>query len=136
MGVLRCGVAVFGVVAVLGGAMGGAWGQEKKTTTTVTATEVEEAKEKAAAGPADSATEGVVHVGGQAIAYGAVAGTITVGATDTEDARLGADGRLLPDQGVELPAKPEDRPATARMFYTAYFKKAAAGEMRPVTFFV
>lgn len=88
------------------------------------------------AAPADSTTEGIVHVGGQAIAYRAVAGTLTVGATDAQDATLGFDGRLLPDAGVHPPDrdKPEEAPPTARMFYTAYMKKAAAGEVRPVTF--
>ncbi len=84
----------------------------------------------------DSVTEGVVHAGGQAIAYRATAGTLTVGATDSYDAMLGMDGRLLPDAGVKAPdkEKPEEAPATARMFYTYYAKKAAAGEVRPVTF--
>lgn len=129
LGVAACGVLAFATVS--------AWAQdhEKRTTTTVTSTEAEAQKSQAAgSAPADSTTEGVVHIGGQAIAYRAVAGTITVGATDTEDARLGYDGKLLPDQGVEMPPKPEDRPATARIFYAAYFKKAAPGEVRPVTF--
>src|ERR1700716_3273553 len=36
--------------------------------------------------PGDSNTEGSVTVGGQAIAYKAVAGTLTVGSTDPQDA--------------------------------------------------
>jgi carboxypeptidase C (cathepsin A) len=90
----------------------------------------------AAVPPADSTTEGSVTVGGQAIAYKAVAGTITVGATDVQDALIGLDGKMLPDTGVNAPdaAKPEDAPATARMFYAAYFKKGAPSETRPVTF--
>ena len=43
--------------------------------------------------PADSTTDGTVTVGGQAIDYRAVAGTLTVGATDTQDAMLGLDGK-------------------------------------------
>jgi carboxypeptidase C (cathepsin A) len=82
----------------------------------------------------DSTTEGSVTVGGQAIAYQAVAGTLTVGSSDAQDATLGLDGKLLPDAGVDLPPKVDDQPATARMFYTAYFKKGAAAEQRPVTF--
>ena len=84
----------------------------------------------------DSTTEGVVHVGGQAIAYQATAGILVVGATDSQDATLGLNGRLLPDAGVKPPDKdkPEEAPATARMFYTYYAKKAAPGESRPVTF--
>lgn len=86
--------------------------------------------------PVDSTTEGVVHVGGQAINYRAVAGTLTVGASDAQDATLGFDGKLLPDAGVRQPDrdKPEEAPPTARIFYTAYFKKGAPGEVRPVTF--
>ena len=96
-----------------------------------------DAKKTAEAAPAssepDSTTEGTVTVGGQAIAYRAVAGTLTVGSTDQQDATLGLDGQVLPSAEVKVPEKPEDRPATARMFYTAYFKKGAA-EHRPITF--
>ena len=47
--------------------------------------------EKAAepAGPADVTTQGQVSVGGRQIAYNAVAGTSTVGATDEQDGKLG-----------------------------------------------
>jgi len=85
---------------------------------------------------ADSVTEGTVTVGEQAIAYRAVAGTLTVGATDSQDALIGADGRQLPESGEKPldPAKPDEAPATARMFYAAYFKKGAAAESRPVMF--
>jgi carboxypeptidase C (cathepsin A) len=83
---------------------------------------------------ADSTTEGSVTVGGQAIAYRAVAGTLTVGATNSQDAMLGLDGKLLADSGEKAPEKVEDGAPTARIFYTAYFKKVAAGEVRPITF--
>ncbi|HEY1903518.1 MAG TPA: peptidase S10 [Terracidiphilus sp.] len=82
----------------------------------------------------DSTTEGTVTVGGQAIDYKAIAGTLTVGATDAEDATLGFDGKLLPDSGVKPAANPADAPATARIFYAAYFKKGSAAETRPITF--
>ena len=85
---------------------------------------------------ADSTTEGSVTVGGQAITYTAVAGTITVGSTDEQDATLDFEGNLLPDSG-EKPIdkdKPEEAEATARIFYVAYFKKDATAEQRPVTF--
>jgi carboxypeptidase C (cathepsin A) len=88
----------------------------------------------AASTQADSITEGTVTVGGQAIAYKAVAGTLTVGATNAQDARLGLDGKLLPDSGEKPADKPEDAPATARIFYSAYFKKGADAGSRPVTF--
>jgi carboxypeptidase C (cathepsin A) len=87
--------------------------------------------------PADSATDHTISVNGQAIAYQAVAGTITVGGTDQYDAMLGLDGKLLPDSGMNPldAAKPEEWPATARMFYTAYFRKVAPGDKpRPVMF--
>ncbi len=83
---------------------------------------------------ADSTTEGSVTVGGQAIAYRAVAGTLTVGATNSQDALLGLDGKLLPDSGEKAPERIEDAAPTARIFYTAYFKKVAPGEIRPITF--
>ncbi|GGG92679.1 S10 family peptidase [Silvibacterium dinghuense] len=82
----------------------------------------------------DSTTEGSVTVGGQNIAYRAVAGTITVGGTDPQDATIGFDGKPLPDSGVKLPDNPNDAPPTARMFYVAYFKKDAAAEHRPILF--
>ena len=82
----------------------------------------------------DSITEGAVTASGQAIAYKAVAGTLTVGATDAEDAALGFDGRPLADSGVKPAAGSAEAPATARMFYVAYFKKDSASESRPVTF--
>jgi len=84
--------------------------------------------------PPDSNTEGSVAVGGQVIQYRAVAGTLTVGATDVQDSALGLDGQLLPGEKIPDPAKPEEAPPTARMFYAAYFKKDAPPETRPVIF--
>jgi carboxypeptidase C (cathepsin A) len=82
----------------------------------------------------DSTTEGSVIVGGQAIAYRAIAGTITVGGTDPQDATIGFDGKPLPDANVHLPERIEDAPPTARMFYVAYFKKDATAAQRPLVF--
>ncbi len=86
---------------------------------------------------ADSTTQGAVDANGQHIVYTAVAGTITVGATDTQDAQLGMDGK--PEPGSELaisePKDPKDASPVARMFYVAYFKKDAKAEERPITFF-
>ncbi len=86
----------------------------------------------------DSTTEGTVTAGGATIAYKAVAGTITVGATDEQDAQLGPDGKPLPDTEAALAAAaskdPKDAPPVARMFYVAYFKKDANSEERPITF--
>src|SRR4029077_2936960 len=61
---------------------------------------------------ADSTTERTVTAGGQTIAYRAVAGTLTVGSNDVQDALLGPDGKALPSSGETLPEQ-----ATARMFY-------------------
>src|SRR6201997_1929953 len=87
--------------------------------------------------PTEVSSQGSVDAGGQRIAYTAVAGTLTVGATDTQDAQLGMDGK--PEPGSELalsvPKDPKDAPPTARMFYVAYFKKDAKPEERPLTFF-
>lgn len=90
-------------------------------------------KESAAAPEADSVTEGSVTVEGKAIAYRAVAGTLTVGSSDTQDAMLGLDGKYLPGSEIDLPVKPVDQPATARMYYAAYFMKDAP-KNRPITF--
>ncbi|MFP5228704.1 MAG: S10 family peptidase [Acidobacteriota bacterium] len=85
--------------------------------------------------PPDSITEGSVTIGGQAVSYRAVAGTITVGATDQQDATLAFDGSLLPDSGIKPPTDPAEAPPTARMFYVAYFKKDTSDEThRPVMF--
>jgi carboxypeptidase C (cathepsin A) len=93
--------------------------------------------EKATDTTADATTQGEVSVGGQRIAYTAIAGTITVGATDTQDAQLGLDGKPLP--GTQLaastPKDPADAPPVASMFYVAYFKKDTRSQSRPVTFF-
>ncbi len=97
------------------------------------------ATEKAAepAPPADVTTEGQVSVGGRQITYHAVAGTITVGATDDQDAQLGLDGKPLPGSQLALsaPKEPADVPPVARMFYVAYSQKDARAEDRPITFF-
>ena len=86
--------------------------------------------------PADSISENTVTIGGQKIEYRAIAGTITVGATDAYDALIGSDGQLLPDVVVNPtdPAKPEEAPARSRMFYAAYFRKGASAGSRPVMF--
>ena len=93
-----------------------------------------ETKSPAPISAPDSVTEGTVTIEGQPIAYRAVAGTLTVGSNDVQDATLGLDGEYLPDAGVDLPAKLEDQPATARIFYAAYFKKGAPSGSRPITF--
>ncbi|HVC47402.1 MAG TPA: hypothetical protein VND90_09165 [Terracidiphilus sp.] len=83
--------------------------------------------------PPDSVTEGSVTVDGKPIAYRAVAGTLTVGSTDAQDAMIGLDGHYLSDATVDTHAKPQDQPATARIFYVAYFEKNPSAH-RPITF--
>src|SRR5579863_5353451 len=54
----------------------------------------------APAPPSEVTTQGTVDAAGQHIAYSAIAGTITVGATDAQDAQLGMDGK--PEAGSQL----------------------------------
>ncbi len=93
--------------------------------------------ESVPADPPDSTTQGTVDVGGQHITYTAVAGIITVGATDADDAQLGPDGKPIPGSQLALsaPKDPADAPPLAHMFYVAYFKTGTNAEDRPVTFF-
>jgi carboxypeptidase C (cathepsin A) len=87
--------------------------------------------------PAEITTQGTVDVAGQHIAYTAAAGTLTVGATDVQDAQLGLDGKPQPGSQLALaePKEPKDATPFARMFYVAYFKKDVKAEDRPITFF-
>jgi carboxypeptidase C (cathepsin A) len=82
----------------------------------------------------DSVTEGTITVEGQSIAYKAVAGTLTVGSNDVQDANLGLDGKYLPEDSVNPPSQTAEQHATARIFYAAYFKKGAPSGARPITF--
>ncbi|MDR3751817.1 MAG: peptidase S10 [Terracidiphilus sp.] len=87
--------------------------------------------------PAAVTTQGSITVGGQHIAYNAIAGTLTVGATNVQDAQLDADGKPQPGSQLALaePKDLKDASPVARMFYVAYFKKDAKAEERPITFF-
>jgi carboxypeptidase C (cathepsin A) len=86
--------------------------------------------------PTEVTTQGTLDAGGQHIAYTAIAGTLTVGATDAQDAQLGLDGKPEPGSQLALsePKEPKDAAPVARMFYVAYFKKDAKAEDRPITF--
>lgn len=84
--------------------------------------------------PTESTTEGSLDAGGEHIAYTAVAGTITVGATAEADANLGPDGKPEPGSPASLVKDPNDALPTASIFYVAYFKKDADLETRPITF--
>jgi carboxypeptidase C (cathepsin A) len=109
--------------------------QARAAEDTPTAKPPEKAAEKTV--PVDSTSQSAIDVGGQHIAYTAVAGTITVGATDMQDSQLGLDGK--PEAGSELavsePKEAKDAAPVARMFYVAYFKKDAKADERPITFF-
>ncbi|WP_348261536.1 peptidase S10 [Telmatobacter sp. DSM 110680] len=87
--------------------------------------------------PSEATTQSTIDVGNQHIAYTSIAGTITVGATDADDAQLGMDGKPLAGSqlAISAPKEAKDAPPVARMFYVAYFKKDVKAEDRPVTFF-
>jgi carboxypeptidase C (cathepsin A) len=87
--------------------------------------------------PSEVTTQGAIEISGQRIAYTAVTGTLTVGATDPQDAQLGLDGKPLAGSQLALsePKDAKDAPPVARIFYVAYFKKDAKAENRPITFF-
>jgi len=125
---------IFGLAVVL--AMGAALFANAQAKDEKVVVEGKPAEPVAGMAEPDSTTENTVTVGGQKIAYKAIAGTITVGSTDPQDAMLGLDGKLLTDTGMNPPdaAKPEDATATARMFYVAYFKKDVPAASRPVMF--
>ena len=83
----------------------------------------------------DAVTSGSVSlIGGSSMTYTAIAGLLTVGSTDQQDATLGLDGHPLPGP-APASVKPEDQPATARMFYTAYFAHTTKPGPRPIVFF-
>jgi len=117
--------------------VGSACAQDDKPAAKPATAEKTSEKPAEAAPPPDSTTQGTIDVGGQHIAYTAIAGTITVGSTDGQDAQLGPDGKPQPGSqlALEEPDKAKDAPPVARMFYVAYFKKDAKAEDRPITFF-
>jgi len=80
--------------------------------------------------PQSAASEGVVTVEGQSIAYRAVAGTLVVHPKGYDDAAalIHAD---KDDKDAVDPANPT---AEASIFYVAYFKKGAPAAGRPITF--
>jgi len=87
--------------------------------------------------PTEVTTQGAIDLGGQHIAYTAIAGTLIVGATDVQDAQLGPDGKPQPGSQLALnePKEAKDGSPVASIFYVAYFKKDAKAEERPITFF-
>jgi carboxypeptidase C (cathepsin A) len=80
--------------------------------------------------PEEKVTDGTVTVGGAAIAYHAMVGTLVVHPKDYDDA---------PDKPLDSGDKPADGadknpPAEAAMSYVAYLKKDAKAEARPIMF--
>jgi carboxypeptidase C (cathepsin A) len=79
--------------------------------------------------PGEVRSTGTVNVGGEPIAYDAIAGTLVVHAKDWEDTdALDADAASKDEKEKNQP-KPE-----ASMFYTAYFRQGVPAATRPITF--
>ncbi len=82
--------------------------------------------------PESTISNGTVSVGGQTIAYQAIAGTLVVHPKDWDDVprdpKADKGGGGPPEEGSE----PKNPTAEASMFYVAYFKNG--GGPRPVTF--
>lgn len=79
--------------------------------------------------PSEVRSTGTVTVGGQPIAYDAIAGTLVVHAkdwTDTDSTEADADASA--DKNKNEPK------AEASMFYTAYFRQGEPAGTRPITF--
>jgi carboxypeptidase C (cathepsin A) len=77
---------------------------------------------------ADVWTEGSVTVGGAAVDYCAVAGTLTVHPKDWDDAAAKTPGKDDADDDTKNPT------AEASMFYVAYLKRDVDATARPLTF--
>jgi carboxypeptidase C (cathepsin A) len=80
--------------------------------------------------PSEVRSTGSVTVGGQPIAYDAVAGTLVVHAKDWEDTDA-LDADTSTDKTAD---KKDTRKPEASMFYTAYFRQGVAPGSRPITF--
>jgi len=79
--------------------------------------------------PSETRSTGSVTVGGQAIPYDAIAGTLVIHAKDWSDTdAVEADADTSADKTKNAP-KPE-----ASMFYTAYFRQGVPSAGRPITF--
>ena len=77
--------------------------------------------------PSEVRSVGSVTIGGQPIAFDAVAGTLVIHAKDWSDTdQLEADAQTKGD-------KDEPKPESS-MFYTAYFKQGVPSATRPITF--
>jgi carboxypeptidase C (cathepsin A) len=79
--------------------------------------------------PSETRSSGTMTVGGQPLAYDAIAGTLVVHAKDWQDTDT-LDADADPSSGKDKSGpKPE-----ASMFFTAYFKQGALAADRPITF--
>jgi carboxypeptidase C (cathepsin A) len=74
-----------------------------------------------------------VTIGGHAIAYQAIAGTLIVHPKGWDDVPHDPSAEKAGPPGAEEGAEPKNPTAAAAMFYVAYFK--SGGGTRPVTFF-
>jgi len=130
-------LVVLVAAALLGVAVAASAQEDKSPTKSEAGTTEKNTKAAEPAPPADSTTQGSITAGGQHVDYTAIAGIITVGATDTEDAQLGPDGKPQPGSQLALsaPKDPAEAQPLAHMFYVAYFKTGAKAEDRPITFF-
>ncbi|MGE5563089.1 MAG: S10 family peptidase [Bacillota bacterium] len=79
--------------------------------------------------PSEVRSTGTVTVGGQPIAYDAVAGTLVVHAKEWEDTDAVEEEADQSDDKDKSGPKPE-----ASMFYTAYFRQGVPSVTRPITF--
>jgi hypothetical protein len=94
--------------------------------------------------PESVTSNGSVTIGGKAIAYQAIAGTLIVHpkgwddvprdpAAERTEAERRREAAATPDEAGPEPGNPPNPTAEASMFYVAYFK--SGGGNRPVTFF-
>ncbi len=82
--------------------------------------------------PETSMSTGTITIGGQAIAYQAIAGTLIVHPKDWDDVPRDPKSDKPGGAPAEEGAEPKNPTAEASMFYVAYFKNG--GGVRPVTF--
>jgi carboxypeptidase C (cathepsin A) len=79
-------------------------------------------------------SSGNVTIGGHAIAYQAIAGTLIVHPKGWDDVPRDPAAEKAPPTAGSEPPEPKNPTAEASMFYVAYFK-SGGGAARPVTFF-
>jgi carboxypeptidase C (cathepsin A) len=78
-------------------------------------------------------SSGSVSIGGRALGYEAIAGTLIVHPKGWDDVPRDPSAEKAPPVGGEDGAEPKNPTAEASMFYVAYFKNG--GGPRPITFF-